>query len=131
MMARLIVDNVASSSPSNNSRNSNNNATINNNNTNRNNKSGGGNNKKFTTEALRYPEKILGCAPTSILPEYLFSEKNGSGGGGKQLLDSFSGKPLYPETNDGHSTLPPLSRLAVEVREAIDSDPMYGENNVL
>eukprot|EP00571_Detonula_confervacea_P011101 CAMPEP_0172306886 /NCGR_PEP_ID=MMETSP1058-20130122/7863_1 /TAXON_ID=83371 /ORGANISM="Detonula confervacea, Strain CCMP 353" /LENGTH=367 /DNA_ID=CAMNT_0013018915 /DNA_START=97 /DNA_END=1200 /DNA_ORIENTATION=- len=87
------------------------------------------NRKKFITEALRHPEKVLGCASTSILPEYMFSEKNGtitiSSGGEQQLVDHFSRKPLYAvmAKND---CAPLLSRLSLEVREAIDLDPMYG-----
>lgn len=65
--------------------------------------------KKLVTEAIRYPEKILG-RPSSLLPEYAFSEKNGKG---RQRQD-----------RDGEGT--PLSRLAVEVRQALDSDPLYG-----
>mmetsp|Transcript_29262 Transcript_29262/g.50569 ORF Transcript_29262/g.50569 Transcript_29262/m.50569 type:complete len:298 (-) Transcript_29262:827-1720(-) len=150
MMARLIVENVASSSSSgvvdvvpksllSTDGNSNHNNAP---------RGGGGggtasNNtsKKFITEALRHPEKMLGCASTSLLPEYLFSEKNGpnntnirEGGGGETvlLLDNFSGKPLYDgdavllANDNNHRRSTPLSRLCLEVREAIDSDPMYG-----
>jgi len=122
-MARLIVDNVANNATT---------TTAVAGNANRNNSS-----KKFTTEALRHPEKVLGCASLSILSEYLFSEKNG--GGRRQHCstaeDDFSrGKPKsHPEEGAKDCRLQqeelgqePLSRLSLEVREAIDSDPMYG-----
>ena len=65
--------------------------------------------KKLVTEAIRYPEKILGRT-SSLLPEYAFSEKNGTG----------------RQRQDRDCEGMPLSRLAVEVRQALDSDPMYG-----
>ena len=159
MMARLIVENVSSSSFTN--KNANNNSANGNETTNSkqsiqtttpkhtNNK-----NKKFTTEALCHPEKLLGNASVSILPEYLFSERNGalgtstttnaatsSEGGGerKQLVDNFSQLPFYDETekcNAGSCSLVDkqdvvaLSRLSLEVREAVESDPMYGKRRV-
>jgi hypothetical protein len=130
MMARLVVDNVArcpASAPS---------------------ASGGGGGggganarKKFVTEALRHPERMLGCASAALLPEYLFSEKNGATTArGRTLLDPFSQKPLYDadvtrvaeegtDPSDHRPSRPaPLSRLCVEVREAVDSDPLYGES---
>ena len=74
--------------------------------------------KKFITQSLRHPEKLLGNASTSILPEYLFSEKVSS----NVVADSTT------TTRDGNdnTNLIPLSRLSLEVREAVDSDPMYG-----
>jgi hypothetical protein len=73
--------------------------------------------RKFITESLRYPEKMLGCASTSILPEYLFSEKVSS-----NAVDS------TPSTNHekDETNLIPLSRLSLEVKEAVAADPMYG-----
>lgn len=156
MMARLIVENVATASSSsstlnanhnmmkgvrgivnvdddgNNSRSSSssNNNNINNSNNNATNRGGGGGSnsnittKKFVTEALRHPEKMLGCASTSILPEYQFSENNGATGGERIIVDSFSQKPLHNDDDGNSSRL--LSRLCLEVRGAIDSDPMYG-----
>eukprot|EP00581_Thalassiosira_minuscula_P014465 CAMPEP_0183732868 /NCGR_PEP_ID=MMETSP0737-20130205/39567_1 /TAXON_ID=385413 /ORGANISM="Thalassiosira miniscula, Strain CCMP1093" /LENGTH=381 /DNA_ID=CAMNT_0025965993 /DNA_START=147 /DNA_END=1292 /DNA_ORIENTATION=- len=175
MMARLIVENVAAPPspppppPPTANTNTATSASVQSGNTNSGNtninpkKEGGGNgknnnknhaaastnSKKFVTEALRHPEKLLGCASSSILPEYLFSEKNHSGGANnattnatrKVLTDGFSGKPLYEAdrtnkaiTDDASTQYPtrqqrslmPLSRLCLEVREAIDSDPMYG-----
>ena len=156
MMARLIVENVSSSSFTN--KNANNNSANGNETTNSKQsiqtttpKHTNNNNKKFTTEALRHPEKLLGNASVSILPEYLFSERNGalgtstttnaatsSEGGGerKQLIDNFSQLPFYDETeksNAGSCSLVDkqdvvaLSRLSLEVREAVESDPMYGK----
>ena len=155
MMARLIVENVSSSSFTN--KNANNNSANGNEATNKQSiqtttpKHANNNKKKFTTEALRHPEKLLGNASVSILPEYLFSERNGalgtstttnaatsSEGGGerKQLIDNFSQLPFYDETeksNAGSCSLVDkqdvvaLSRLSLEVREAVESDPMYGK----
>ena len=156
MMARLIVENVSSSSFTN--KNANNNSANGNETTNSKQsiqtttpKHTNNNKKKFTTEALRHPEKLLGNASVSILPEYLFSERNGalgtstttnaatsSEGGGerKQLVDNFSQLPFYDETekcNAGSCSLVDkqdvvaLSRLSLEVREAVESDPMYGK----
>ena len=73
-------------------------------------------NKKLVTEALRYPERVLGRA-SSLLPEYAFSEKNGTA---RQQQREPS------DENDGEGGAPKLSRLAIEVRNALDSDPMYG-----
>ena len=122
-MARLIVDNVANNATT---------TTSVTGNANRNNSS-----KKFTTEALRHPEKVLGCASASVLPEYLFSEKNGGGRRQHCLTaeEDSHGKPKsHPEEGAKDCRLQqeelgqePLSRLSLEVREAIDSDPMYGE----
>ncbi|KAL9188876.1 hypothetical protein ACHAXT_011366 [Thalassiosira profunda] len=82
--------------------------------------------KKFVTEALRHPEKVLGCGSTAILPEYLFSEKKGDVRK-EPLLDPFSGLNMHDEIDsENGDSLQPLSRLSREVREAIDSDPMYG-----
>jgi len=77
--------------------------------------SGGSNksSKKFLTNALRYPEKTLGDASVSVLPEYLFSERNGT----VAIVSRHANHP------DGAI---PLSRLSREVRHAVDSDPMYG-----
>ena len=145
MMARLIVENVASSSFSSSSLHLANTTTttttagasLNNKHTNNNlnqvtmtkindasssssssmndTHSGGSNksSKKFLTNALRYPEKTLGDASVSVLPEYLFSERNGT-------VATVSRHANHP---DGAI---PLSRLSKEVRHAVDSDPMYG-----
>jgi hypothetical protein len=104
MMARLIVENVAlppSSSSSNSSSNQLENtmgASV--------------NHRKFITEAIRHPEKELGDASNSVSPEYLFSESKG--------------RSIHQETDDNDLQYIPLSRLSLEVREAVDSDPMYG-----
>lgn len=152
MMARLIIENVAFAN-----KNANNNSA-NGNDTNSKqsiqtttSKHTNNNNKKFTTEALRHPEKLLGNASLSILPEYLFSERNGTlgtatitsncatslgGEGRRQLIDNFSQLPLNDETeksSTGSSNslnkqdVVALSRLSLEVREAVESDPMYGK----
>jgi len=142
MMARLIVENVvAFPSPS---KNSNRNTANNNIGTDIHNKkkqndlnratsinsvssdsNNTTNNKKFATIALRHPEKILGNASRSILPEYLFSERNENTIEKQcQLIDNFSGLPLDYDQQDEEKVV--LSRLSLEVREAIDSDPMYG-----
>lgn len=71
--------------------------------------------KKLVSEALRHPEKNLGCASTSLLPEYLFSENAGRGK-----------RKKWEDNHDMHDDIP-LSRLSIEVREAVDSDPMYGK----
>jgi hypothetical protein len=71
--------------------------------------------KKFLTNALRYPEKTLGNASVSILPEYLFSERNGTTVG-----------TVSRHVNIHPDGAIPLSRLSKEVRQAVDSDPMYG-----
>jgi hypothetical protein len=138
MMARLIVENVASSSFSSSLHLANTttngtddaaSASLNNKQTNNNlnqvtiakindassSHSGGSNksSKKFLTNALRYPEKTLGDASVSVLPEYLFSERNGT-------VATVSRHANHP---DGAI---PLSRLSKEVRHAVDSDPMYG-----
>ncbi|KAL9188894.1 hypothetical protein ACHAXT_011384 [Thalassiosira profunda] len=130
MMARLIVENVAVPPEKPNNRRGEKAGSGNNNAATSNSREGGNKSKgtsthvkKFVTEALRHPEKVLGCASTAILPEYLFSEKKGAART-EPLLDQFSGLTLHDEI-DGNS-LQPLSRLSREVREAIDSDPMYG-----
>jgi len=69
--------------------------------------------RKFITQSLRHPEKMLGCASTSILPEYLFSEKVSS-----NATDSI------PPSLDANNIS--LSRLSLEVREAVECDPIYG-----
>jgi len=74
--------------------------------------------RKFITESLRHPEKMLGCASTSILPEYMFSEKVSS-----NVADPVPSS--HCDINDD-TNLIPLSRLSLEVREAVNSDPMYG-----
>ena len=147
MMARLIVENVVAFPPP--SKNSNKNTANNNigkdihnekkqNDINRATNSNSvssdsnntTNNKKFATIALRHPEKILGNASRSILPEYLFSERNDNTIIEKQcqLIDNFSGLPLDYDKQDEEKVV--LSRLSLEVREAIDSDPMYGKKSV-
>ena len=70
------------------------------------------NHRKFITEAIRHPEKELGDASNSVSPEYLFSESKG--------------RSIHQETDDNDLQYIPLSRLSLEVREAVDSDPMYG-----
>lgn len=70
--------------------------------------------RKFITEAIRYPEKVLGDASSSVTPEYLFSE--GKGSKQNRRDDVLEDKRCVP-----------LSRLSIEVREAVSSDPMYGE----
>lgn len=148
MMARLIVENVVAFPPP--SKNSNENTANNNigkdihnkkkqNDINRatssnsisisSNSNNTTNNKKFATIALRHPEKILGNASRSILPEYLFSERNDNTIEKQcQLIDNFSGLPLDYDQQDEEKVV--LSRLSLEVREAIDSDPMYGKKSV-
>lgn len=103
-MARLIVENVALP-PS---------ASLNNSSSNplENTMAGSVNNRKFITEAIRHPEKELGDASTSVSAEYLFSESKG--------------RSVHKEKGDSDSQCIPLSRLSLEVREAVDSDPMYG-----
>ena len=128
MMARLIVENITqppSSSSSTASRSNKNNTSV---------------NKKYTTEAIRHPEKALGNASLAILSEYQFSERNGSfGSGSRQQINDQSDTSSSPMKNDtnmnslarhqagGDEVIVPLSRLAREVRHAIDSDPMYGK----
>lgn len=68
--------------------------------------------RKFTTEAIRHPEKELGAATNSVSPEYLFSESKG--------------RNIHKEIDENDLQYIPLSRLSLEVREAVDSDPMYG-----
>lgn len=120
LMARLIVENVVVSTTTNQQQNTSNvtksnsakfNSTIE-----------ATHKKKFVSEALRYPEKNLGCASTSILPEYLFSE-NARGRRNKRE----EGHDIQNDTHDDDSRQIPLSRLSLEVREAVDSDPMYGK----
>ena len=148
MMARLIVENIANKNANNNSAKgsdtTNSKQTVKNNTNN--------SNKKFTTEALRHPEKLLGNASVSILPEYLFSERNGTlgtstttnaattssvgGGERKQLIDKFSQLPFNDEPEKSNTgscrdkeDVVALSRLSLEVREAVESDPMYGKRS--
>jgi hypothetical protein len=98
MMARLIVENVAVlPQAGNNSRQGSINTAQ----------------KKFITEAIRHPEKTLGDASAAVSPEYLFSESKGRGRNAKE--------------DSGSSRYIPLSRLSLEVKEAVASDPMYGE----
>jgi len=129
MMARLIVENITQppSSSSTASRSNKNNTSV---------------NKKYTTEAIRHPEKVLGNASLAILSEYQFSERNGSFGSGsrQQINDQSnnSSSPIMVDQNlnslasyqgegEEDEVIVPLSRLAREVRHAIDSDPMYGK----
>ena len=112
MMARFIVENVAvipttRQHPSAGSSATNNNTTT---------TKASTATRKFITESLRHPEKMLGCALTSILPEYMFSEKVSS-----TVADSTQSH----EIND-NANLIPLSRLSLEVREAVAADTMYG-----
>ena len=86
--------------------------------------------KKLVSEALRYPEKNLGCASTSLLPEYLFSENAGRGGKRKKKKEEEDDNHDI-HNNDMHDDDTqhiPLSRLSLEVREAVDLDPMYGKS---
>ena len=71
MMARLIVENITQppTSSTTTSRSNKNNTSV---------------NKKYTTEAIRHPEKALGNASLAILSEYQFSERNGSFGSGSR-----------------------------------------------
>ena len=117
-MARLIVENVATlPTPSNN--NNNNGGTINKSSSSSH-ASLSGVQRKFITDAIRYPEKQLGSASLSVSPEYLFSENKGRYGLRQQHQQ---------QSDDGtnESSCIPLSRLALEVKEAVASDPMYGE----
>ncbi len=94
--------------------------------------------RRFLTNALRYPEKALGDARASISPEYLFSEGNGAAPlrdddrGGLDLAGDDSHRHDPPRERPPATTATPpaipLSRLSREVREAVDSDPMYGES---
>lgn len=104
MMARLIVENVAMLPRSNNNGGSIKSHTL------------SGVQRKFITEAIRHPEKNLGFPSSSVSPEYLFSENKGKYGQRQQ-------------NNDGatESSCIPLSRLALEVKEAVAADPMYGK----
>ena len=93
--------------------------------------------KGFLTSALRYPEKALGDARASVSPEYLFSERNGAAAAAGANAESSRDDDRDGDDADDHPDLPrgrlpltraiPLSRLSKEVREAVDSDPMYGE----
>ncbi|KAL7522883.1 hypothetical protein ACHAWX_007617 [Stephanocyclus meneghinianus] len=107
MMARLIVENVAVP-PSSNSSNSSSNRL-------ENAMGASVNIRKFTTEAIRHPEKELGAATNSVSPEYLFSESKG--------------RNIHKEIDENDLQYIPLSRLSLEVREAVDSDPMYGPHH--
>jgi hypothetical protein len=100
MMARLIVENVALPPSLNSSEGKQAGSIVN-----------SAIHRKFVTEAVRHPEKELGDATTSISPDYMFSEKKGRGS-------------VHKENDSPHI---PLSRLSLEVREAVDADPMYGE----
>jgi len=124
-MARLIVENITQppSSSSTTSRSNKNNTSV---------------NKKYTTEAIRHPEKVLGNASLAILSEYQFSERNGSfGSGSRQQINDQCDTSSFLVGQDLNSlvvqqrredeVIVPLSRLAREVRHAIDSDPMYGK----
>ena len=97
--------------------------------------------KRFLTTALRYPEKTLGDARASVSPEYLFSERNGAaaanaassrdGDRGGDDADDHRDLPRERRLPVPTTAMPPatpLSRLSKEVREAVDSDPMYGES---
>lgn len=126
MMARLIVENITHPlSSSTASRGNKNNTSV---------------NKKYTTEAMRHPEKLLGNARLAILSEYQFSERNGSFGSGSrqqnndQSNNSSSSIKVGQDLNSlvgqqrrEDEVIVPLSRLAREVRQAINSDPMYGK----
>lgn len=178
LMARLIVENVTRPSPSSSSSSvtatigttairhddgvdadnateeapstASNSATDSNNTNNHHRGEGGvgGSSRRFLTNALRYPEKMLGDARASISPEYLFSERNGSVAAAPASVDVSAALPrrdvdredkiddrggLHRERVPGTTTTTttpmaiPLSRLSREVREAVDCDPMYGE----
>ncbi len=81
--------------------------------------------KRLVSEAIRYPEKNIGCASTSLLPEYLFSENAGRGGKRKKKEDNHD---IHNDMHDDGTQQIPLSRLSLEVREAVDLDPMYGKS---
>lgn len=99
-------------------------------------KSANNNARKFVTEALRHPERVLGSASASVLPEYQFSEKNFSASRREDVLGKIWGRERRgsapKEKGEGcdryEIQAPELSRLCLEVREAIDADPMYGES---
>lgn len=78
--------------------------------------------RKFITEAVRSPEKILGCASDCIIPQYLFSEKRGKR---TQLEGRGFGSNDDHECDEERDRT--ISRLAMEVKEAIDSDPLHGK----
>ena len=112
--------------------------------TNGNNRGGGSDKviKRFLTTALRYPEKTLGDARASVSPEYLFSERNcaaAAANAASSRDDDRDGDDVedhrdlprerrLPVTTTAMPPPIPLSRLSKEVREAVDSDPMYGES---
>ena len=125
LMARLIVENVIATTTI-NAANTSPNTTATTNNTNSSSNLNAGIDatykKKLVSEALRHPERSLGCASTSILPEYLFSENAGKEGKRKKNEDK---RDIH--NDEVEEPRIPLSRLSLEVREAVDSDPMYGK----
>ena len=89
---------------------------------------------------MRHPEKVLGNASLAILSEYQFSERNGTFGSGSRQQNNdqsdTSSSPimvgqdlnsLVGQQRREDEVIVPLSRLAREVRQAINSDPMYGK----
>jgi hypothetical protein len=122
MMARLIVENVAVTTAATANASTTSTSTLpNNTNSTRQAAVDATLKKKFVSDALRHPEKNLGCASTSLLPEYLFSENVGKGKRKKE--DNHDNNNMHGD--EAHRI--PLSRLSLEVREAVDSDPMYGK----
>mmetsp|Transcript_8608 Transcript_8608/g.18482 ORF Transcript_8608/g.18482 Transcript_8608/m.18482 type:complete len:400 (-) Transcript_8608:62-1261(-) len=77
--------------------------------------------RKFVTEAVRSPEKILGCASDCIIPQYLFSEKRG-----KRTQLEGRGVGSNDDRQFDEVRERTISRLALEVKEAVNSDPMHG-----
>ncbi len=121
MMARLIVENVAVTTAATANASTTSTSTLpNNTNSTRQAAVDATLKKKFVSDALRHPEKNLGCASTSLLPEYLFSENIERGGKRKKKEDNH-------DMHDDDAQRIPLSRLSLEVRETVDSDPMYGK----
>ncbi len=76
--------------------------------------------RKFITEAVRSPETILGRASDCIIPQYLFSEKKGK----RTPLGVGSNDDCQGNDERDRS----ISRLALEVKEAVDSDPLHGKD---
>eukprot|EP00550_Attheya_septentrionalis_P004605 CAMPEP_0198290534 /NCGR_PEP_ID=MMETSP1449-20131203/8359_1 /TAXON_ID=420275 /ORGANISM="Attheya septentrionalis, Strain CCMP2084" /LENGTH=368 /DNA_ID=CAMNT_0043989043 /DNA_START=158 /DNA_END=1264 /DNA_ORIENTATION=- len=77
--------------------------------------------KKFVTEAMRDPMNKLGTLE-AIDPQYHSSQSfpsNTTKQPSVVKVDAFSGRPVPLPSQ-------PVTRLATEVMEAIDSDPMYG-----
>ena len=74
------------------------------------------NNRKLVTEAMRDPIGKLGSM-NAIAAPYQISEKNGRGS--LVRIDQFSGRPITSPAQD-------VTRLALEVLEAVDADPLYG-----